>query len=344
MTPSAHPLKPLAIAIVTPVLDDWESLDKLLEEIANIPELRQHRINVVAVDDGSTEYERPNAERLTGPVQSVSVLRLKANQSHQRAIALGLAHVYRESQPDIVIVMDSDGEDRPQELPQLLQAHVNAPQSIIVAKRRKRTEGVSFRAGYFVYKMLFRTLTGREITFGNFSLIPADRLKNVLFNANIWNNFAATMLRSRVPLIFQTTDRGKRYFGSSKMNFTSLIVHGMSAISVFSDLVISRMIIGLGLAFGLFVLGVLGIVAAKMVIDYYQIPGYFVPGYATSLILSLTNILVSSMLVGLMVILSLLATRSQTSALPTKLIDDLVDNVDTITASSRSPAASLVHG
>jgi hypothetical protein len=90
------------------------------------------------------------------------------------------------------------------------------------------------------------------------------------------------------------------------------------------------MIMGLGLGFVLFVLAVAGIVSIKMVVDYFEVPGYFVPGYATNLILSLTNILVSSMLIGLMVILTLLAARSQTSALPTRLLDDLIDDIDQI--------------
>lgn len=316
------------IAIVTPVLDDWESLDRLMEEIGSLPELQGGQITIVAVDDGSSAYQGPARERVSGAIRQISVLHLKANQSHQRAIALGLAYVYRELKTDVVIVMDSDGEDRPTELPNLLNASTHAPTSIIVAQRRKRTEGAGFQAGYFVYKALFRTLTGKEINFGNFSLIPAAKLSNVLFNTNIWNNYAATILRSRVSLEFVATDRGTRYFGSSKMSFTSLIVHGMSAISVFSDLVISRMIIGLGLGFVLFVLTVAGIVAIKMIVDYFNVPGYFVPGYATNLILSLTNILVSSMLVGLMVILTLLAARTQTSALPTRLLDDLVGDVD----------------
>jgi glycosyltransferase involved in cell wall biosynthesis len=318
------------IAIVTPVLDDWESLDRLMQEIAALPELQGDRITVVAVDDGSSIYTTPSVERVAGAIRQISVVHLKANQSHQRAIALGLAYVYRELDVDAVVVMDSDGEDRPTELPNLLAASARAPRSIIVAQRRKRTEGASFQAGYFVYKALFRTLTGKEINFGNFSLIPAAKLSNVLFNTNIWNNYAATILRSRVSLEFVATDRGTRYFGSSKMSFTSLIVHGMSAISVFSDLVISRMIMGLGFGFVLFILAVVGIVSIKMVVDYFEVPGYFVPGYATNLILSLTNILVSSMLVGLMVILTLLAARSQTSALPTRLLDDLVDDIDQI--------------
>jgi hypothetical protein len=231
--------------------------------------------------------------------------------------------------PDaITVVMDSDGEDRPDELSSLLRSHAAGPDRIVVARRRKRSEGVQFRLGYFVYKTLFSLLTGKHISFGNFSLIPPGRLKNILFNTNIWNNFAATMLRSRVPIEFVDTDRGKRYFGASRMNFTSLMAHGMSAISVFSDLVISRMIIGLAVMFGLFLLVAAGVVVARIITAAHPIPGLFIPGYTTNLILSMTNILVSSLFVGLMVILILLAGRTQVAALPTRLFDDLVDEVD----------------
>ena len=317
------------IAVVSPVLDDWDSLGALIRDIAALPELAADHVTIIAVDDGSREQRRFQPEHLSGCVKAVVILRLKSNQSHQRAIALGLAHVYREMPGTMAIVMDSDGEDRPCEIPALLKAHNASPDAIVVARRRKRSEGLQFRMGYFVYKALFLVLTGRVIAFGNFSLIPSDLLPRVLFNANVWNNFAATVLRSRVPIHFLDTERGKRYFGASKMNFTSLVAHGMSAISVFSDIVITRIIIGVALATGLVATAVGGIVVTKVLEAVFHMPEVLIPGFATNVVLSLVNILATLLMIALMVILSLLAGRSQASALPTRLIDDLVDTRET---------------
>ncbi|ACT60871.1 glycosyltransferase [Hirschia baltica] len=328
--------KPQKFFIVTPVLDDWESLDKLIEDISAQPELAPHDIRILAVDDGSSAYERPNPERLVGPIKEIVVAHLRANQSHQRAIALGMAYVKEHYSEFSVLVMDSDGEDRPEEVAQLVERAADKPNSIIVARRRKRSEGTQFRAGYWVYKLLFSLLTGKDISFGNFSFIPQSKIDNVIYNSNIWNNFAATILRSRVPIEFVETDRGTRYFGESRMNVTSLMVHGLSAIAVFSDIVISRLIIALTGMFVLFSFGILAVIAAKFAVDYYNIPGLFLPGYATNIILALVNILVSSLFIGLLMILNLLTTRSQATALPSQLMVELIGKVETITLSEKA--------
>ena len=209
-----------------------------------------------------------------------------------------------------------------------------------MARRRKRSEGLRFTLGYEAYKLIFTTLTGKAISFGNFSLIPDSRLKNIVYSPNIWNSFAATLLRSRVPIRFVETNRGKRYFGRSHMNFSSLAVHGMSAISVFSDVVITRLIIGLAFMTMAFVLAVAGVIAAKLIIEYYNIQGLFLPGYATNLILSLANLMVSTIFIGLVGILSLLASRVHAAAMPSQLLQELVSEVDRIPAATERADAA----
>lgn len=312
------------IAIVTPVLNDWRSLAKLIRVVAEQQDLKDAAIRVVAVDDGSPDYAPPTSDLLSGPVEAIDVVRLKANQGHQRAIALGLAFVERRAKPDLVIVMDSDGEDRPEDISRLLEAHRAQPQAIVVAHRRRRSEGAAFRIFYQIYKSVFRLLTGRQISFGNFSLVPIARLPNVLYNEGVWNSYAATLLRSRIPLAFVDTDRGSRYFGSSTMNFTSLMVHGMSAIAAFSDVVIGRIVAALSVAVALFVAAVIAIAVVRVA------AGVFIPGYATTVVLFLTNMLVNALLLGFLMILTLLATRTQKSALPSAILDDLLLGVDSV--------------
>lgn len=326
---------PRRIAIVTPVLSDWKSFAQLVCEIRELPVFAKADICVVAVDDGSPELETPSDELIGGPVREIQVVRLKANLSHQRAIAIGLAHVERELDIDIVIVMDSDGEDQPHDIERMLDAHDAQPGAIVVARRRKRSEGKRFKLGYAVYKFVFALLTGKTISFGNFSLIPANRLPNIVYNPNIWNSFAATLLRSRVPIEFVETNRGRRYFGRSSMNFSGLVVHGMSAISVYSDVVITRMIIGLAMLGVLFTVAVATIIGLKILSDMYDLTGFFIPGYATNLVLSLANLMASTMFIGFVGILSLLAARSHAAAMPSQLVKELVSQVDKVSASAR---------
>lgn len=310
-----------SIAIVTPVLNDWPSFEELLRRINLLDEMCNMRVTIIAVDDGSESISHPPRPVAGDIVQDIRILKLQANQGHQRAIALGLSYVHRELKPDLVLVMDSDGEDRPIDIRHLIAAHKANPGAIVVAQRRRRSEGLGFRMFYKLYKKAFSLLTGKPISFGNFSLIPAERLSNVIFAPGIWNNFAATILKCRIPLTFVGSDRGNRYFGSSKMNFTSLMVHGFSAISVFTDIVIGRIISFLVAAFVGVVLGILGIVVLKFA------TATFIAGYATTLIMFMVTLLSVAMFTGFLTILSLLAAREQASTMPVRLLDDLVADI-----------------
>jgi len=318
--------KPL-LAIVTPVLNDWQSLVVLVRNLSQVEALQPYAVTLVVVDDGSSSLDVDVPSLQQGCIEQIRIVQLKANQGHQRAIALGLAYVDANLAPEHVIVMDSDGEDSPEAINRLLGEAKAHPGALIAAQRAKRSEGILFRAGYQVYKLVFRYLTGKPISFGNFSLIPGNRLPNILYNSGIWNNYAATLLKSRLPLRFVPTERGKRYHGTSTMNYTSLMIHGFSAISVFTDVVIGRIISLLVMAAIATALAIAGIVTAKF-------GGAFVPGYATTVILFLVSMLLLCMFTGFLLILSLLSERESASALPVSLLGHHVRDVKTVSASN----------
>ena len=131
--------------------------------------------SVVAVDDGSprrdawsSEASEPGASCIRG----LEIVRLATNLGHQRAIAVGLVQFAARTDIDAVLVMDSDGEDRPEEIALLAAAARANPDAVILAQRSKRSESRGFRFGYVVYKFLFRVLTGQSVSFGNFMIIP----------------------------------------------------------------------------------------------------------------------------------------------------------------------------
>src|SRR5690348_9418477 len=117
------------IAVVTPVLDDWQSFTKLVTEISSQFSRDDVAIEVVAVDDGSSlPFE---ADSIVLPAETcitgIEVLRLAVNLGHQRAIAVGLCAIAEREDIDAIVVMDSDGEDRPEDLAALLAAGREQP-------------------------------------------------------------------------------------------------------------------------------------------------------------------------------------------------------------------------
>src|SRR5262245_23801385 len=109
------------VAIVTPVYEDQESFAELCRQLASVERSAAGaRFHIIAVDDGSLGAP-PKLSALTEAGVQGEVLRLARNVGHQAAIAIGLARAWA-LKPEACIVMDSDGEDTPQAIPQLLQA------------------------------------------------------------------------------------------------------------------------------------------------------------------------------------------------------------------------------
>ena len=126
------------IAIVTPVLDDWEAFAKLVAELARGFRAGDVAFHVVAVDDGSNNSFNPATIALPpgAYVMDFEIVRLALNLGHQRAIAVGLCAVLERRDIDAVVVMDSDGEDRPEDIAALLAASEHAPGRPILARQR----------------------------------------------------------------------------------------------------------------------------------------------------------------------------------------------------------------
>jgi glycosyltransferase involved in cell wall biosynthesis len=106
--------------------------------------------DILLIDDGSSE--RFLDHFAPGPLKhlgKISILRLRRNVGHQRAIAIGLAYAEAANCCDIAVVMDGDGEDRPEDVPRLIDELLRLDGShVVFAERTRRSEGVVFVTMY----------------------------------------------------------------------------------------------------------------------------------------------------------------------------------------------------
>jgi glycosyltransferase involved in cell wall biosynthesis len=256
--------------IIIPQFNDWEALNLLIEKInADLDTPILQNTTLLIVDDCSSRMRTEPFSAFGG--KELKVLRLYRNLGHQKAIAIGLSYAAEHMQTDKVIVMDADGEDAPGDINKLAARSIEKPDKIIFAERNKRTEGILFRFFYVIYKYVFKLLTGKVITFGNFSLVPQSRLQNLVRVSEIWNNYPGGIIKSRIPYDSVLTNRAKRLAGESKMNFVSLVLHGLSAISVMVDTTAVRILI-----FSMFMSGIA--IAFIFVILFLKLIGNATPG------------------------------------------------------------------
>lgn len=227
-----------------PVYEDWSSLRLLLAKIEEHLATSEREISVLIVDDASVTPPPEDLLEERRAIAVVRILRLKVNLGHQRAIAIGLSYIQANLGPGTIVVMDADGEDRPEDISRLLRRSAETGGGhVVFAERANRSESLIFRGFYWLYRFFFRVATGRGIRFGNFSLIPPTLLSRIVALPDLWNNYAASLLKARLPLQMVSCSRGTRLSGESKMGLIGLILHGLSAISVHSEVFGARALI-----------------------------------------------------------------------------------------------------
>ena len=301
-----------SLAILIPVFNDWTCAARLLPLIDAELDGAAAWVQVVLIDDGSGT---PACEDLLeAPLECISevrVLRLRGNLGHQRAIAIGLYYVHQFLQADAIVVMDGDGEDRPCDVPALLAAlQQSGCREIVFAARTKRLERPMFRFFYRLYRIVHRVLTGIPVRVGNFSALPRAFLERLMISSDLWNHYAAAAFRSKLPMRTVPLARGSRLDGTSRMNFLALVVHGVSAISVFADVVSVRLLVG---ATGFFVLSLLLLAGVAFV--GFVLP-HTLPAWATIAVGSLAALCLQATMLSLVLVLGIVSGRTNTSFIP----------------------------
>jgi polyisoprenyl-phosphate glycosyltransferase len=170
------------------------------------------------------------------------LLRMPRNFGHQRALVQGLRAILREAPADALLVtMDADGEDRPEDLPRLIETFLREGESsIVLAWRTTRKEGVAFRCCYFFYRQLFRMLTGTVVRSGNYALFTASAMRELISHPDFRFAYASTLLAVGRGVTFVPCPRGERYEGSSKMGFLRLAAHGLRMLLPFRGRILKR--------------------------------------------------------------------------------------------------------
>lgn len=235
--------EPPVAVILIPVYNDWESAEEVLRQMDAQLDAQAWSHQVVIVNDGSQE---PPGDSLlkTGlkAVASVKVINLCRNLGHQRALATGLCWVAENVPCSAIVVMDGDGEDLPAHVPTLLTSFASDEGCAVFAARTRRTESLVFQLFYHLYRLVHVVLTGVPVRIGNFSVISHNHAASLVTSADLWNHYAAAVVRSRLPIKTVPLPRGRRFFGQSRMRWASLVIHGLSAASVFGDVIGVRLL------------------------------------------------------------------------------------------------------
>lgn len=266
----------------------------------------------VVVDD--TAGRDPQVDDLRA-LPDTRVIEPPFNLGHQRAIVFALRRLAGcVADHDLVVTMDSDGEDRAEDLPRLVAPLLDPEASdhtVVLARRTSREESLAFKTGYRAFRLVFRALTGTVIRSGNFAAYRGSVAKRLLLHPYFDLCYSSTFVAVDAPITYVPCPRGHRLAGRSRMNASQLVLHGMRMLMPFLDRIALR---ALALFTAAFVAGV-GLLATILFLKFFTdraIPGWATDATLGALILSL--IALSSWLI-------LFATFSQSRGVSLSYLD-----------------------
>ena len=227
------------IFFLIPVFNDWESLETLIENIhKEIKSINNFEFNCIIINDSSTIQMGKVPKPQT--FKNFKILDLKKNIGHTRCIASGLRYLVNNEKFDFVILMDGDGEDRPEEIKYLISKATSLDNSSVVAKRVKRSEGFIFKLLYETHKILTFLTTGKKIFFGNYSCLTFKDAKILIEKKTTWSSYSGSVTKNLSNLVEIDSIRGLRYFGPSKMSLIKLVIHSLAIMASFKESVFLR--------------------------------------------------------------------------------------------------------
>ncbi|OQY00199.1 MAG: hypothetical protein B6I24_00305 [Bacteroidetes bacterium 4572_128] len=213
------------IAILLPCFNEGSSINKfnniLIDNIKNLP----YKFELFYIDDGSLDNTNEIIKEFHSKFKHINIymLKLNYNMGHQKAIYQGMLHL-KDKDFDNVLIMDSDGEDNPAAIQEILKHN---DKDLVQVLRGKRNESLFFKMFYIFYKIIFQLIIGKKLNFGNYSLLKPKLIKaatDVRFN-----HLAAFLDNQRCNKIKIRSDRNKRIDGVSKMNFNNLFYHAVNS-------------------------------------------------------------------------------------------------------------------
>jgi len=126
------------ISVVIPLLDEQESLQELYDWIAKVMQSNRYLYEIIFIDDGSTDASWDVIEKLTQENPAVKGIRFQKNYGKSQALDAG----FELAKGNVVITMDADLQDNPEEIPELYDLIVTQNFDLISGWKKKRFDNI----------------------------------------------------------------------------------------------------------------------------------------------------------------------------------------------------------
>ena len=220
------------ISIVIPIYNEEENLNLLRDRIFKASESWGDSFELILVDDGSFDNSLTIMTDFTKDDEKIKVVKLSRNFGHQAAISAGM----KISTGDVVVIMDGDLQDPPEELPRFLKKWKEGYQ-VIYAIRKNRKEFFLKKIAYKIFYRLLSIISDIDIPLDSGDFCVMDRkVVDVLNVQMIEQNRFVRGLRAYAGFrqIGVEYDRAERAAGEVKYTFKKLVKLALDGIFDFS--------------------------------------------------------------------------------------------------------------
>lgn len=264
------------LSVVAPAFDEQENLSEFYRRVDEA--LRGISLELVFVDDGSSDDTQAILRELAERDPRVRVVSLSRNFGHQAAITAGLDH----ARGDVAVVIDTDLQDPPELIVEMIERWREGA-DVVHAVRRTRTGETRTKlvTARWFYRLLAR-MTETEVRpdAGDFRLIDRaalDALRSMRERSRFLRGMSAWVGFEQADVSY---DRDQRHAGETKYTLRRMLRFSFDAISSFSNAPLQ-----LAMLFG-FVFSAVAFLGIPVAIAF-RIAGEFVPGITTVLLVVL---------------------------------------------------------
>jgi glycosyltransferase involved in cell wall biosynthesis len=275
----------LLCSICIPVYNEEDSLpvflEQLLSDLSSFEESTGIQFEVIAVDDGSKDSSLSILMHQSTLDARLKVFAFEQNAGHQAAILCGLSH----AKGDLIVTMDSDGQDPPESIIKLINAYQETKHDIVVAKRRTRKDGVAKKltAWSFYRALTLLGLPAESRDAGDYRLITKRIRDLILSQPNSLQYIRGQIFTLKAPTRMVAIDRKQRIAGSTKYTLSKMTRLAISSAFVIDPLKVAQVYIGIAAIFTV----LSGITALIFITVKLAIPSYYASGITTLAILML---------------------------------------------------------
>ena len=265
--------------VVVPLYNDEEVIESLCETVFNTLQNKFQSIRMILIDDGSTDESYSVALRMRSVYDAIDVIKLAGNFGQHRAILAGL----RSTNADLVAVMDSDLQDRPEHIPTLVERMLEDGTSLAIARRIRRVDSLRKR----LFSRLFATTSNLLVPFkvdphlGAFRVMRQSIVKQICEVKEHTGTPFSMLYSLRVPYSAVDLEREARTAGTTGYTFKKSLKLASDRIMTYSIKPI-RLAIVLGIMFGLFSIAIAGYSIVNYILVDRVAPGWTSIVFVTS--------------------------------------------------------------